>query len=138
MNELNQEQKKLAANQGITVMQVTGRTPCQIMLEHAEMLGYLKECARRDPGVENFVRKFIKDGDSERNWNKIIQPADFTVDTYHVPGQRSIERTGVHITHRPSGIVAYGSTEKTSHLNANLAWSEIKKRLIAAGWSEPA
>lgn len=137
MNKLSQEQMELAADQGITVMQVTGRTPCQIMMEHAEMLGYLKESARRDPGVESFVRKFIKESDTEKNWNKIIQPADFSTSTYY-PALYPGLRVGVQIVHRPTGTACNSGSSNRPHINSKLAWAEMRKQLLAAGWSDPA
>lgn len=49
-----------AMRQGRYVLQITGKLPCTIMNERAEMLGYLREMARTDPKIAEFVGGFEK------------------------------------------------------------------------------
>lgn len=60
MHQLNQEEKEQAARQGITVMQVTGKLPCELMMEHSAMLGYLRESAKREPAIADFLERHVK------------------------------------------------------------------------------
>ena len=44
-----------AQRQGALVLEVTGKLPCTIMCEHAEMIGYLTGWAKEHQGVAAFL-----------------------------------------------------------------------------------
>lgn len=46
-----------AQRQGALVLEVTGKLPCTIMCEHAEMIGYLTGWAKEHQGVAEFLQK---------------------------------------------------------------------------------
>lgn len=49
-----------ARHQGGIVLQSTGMLPCELMMEHSYMYGYLSETAKRDPLVAEFMANFEK------------------------------------------------------------------------------
>lgn len=56
-----------AMRQGALVLEVTGKLPCTIMCEHAEMIGYLTWWAKEHQGVAEFLQKLeSKPLDTER------------------------------------------------------------------------
>ena len=62
-------------------------------------------------------------------------PNDFVVSTIpEAPVGFAPPRISVRITHRPTGITAVSSSERSAHANREKAWAEVKDRL--KGWFE--
>lgn len=56
-----------AMRQGALVLEVTGKLPCTIMCEHAEMIGYLTGWAKEYQEAAEFLKKMqSKPLDTER------------------------------------------------------------------------